>query len=98
VAAISSKFESPVQPREVPLEPSGEPGLQQPVAVILNRVLSIDAERRVKRQGTLDAGTVRSVDDVLMRSLEPVEIQEVVCDQGSADVARRVFACRDHSA
>src|SRR5258708_11716597 len=69
VAAISSQFRNPPHPREVPIQPGGKTGLNQPAAVILNQIRSIDRERLVKRLGTIDAATMRKVDDTLMISL-----------------------------
>jgi mRNA interferase MazF len=73
-AAISSQFRDPPHPREVPIQPGGKTGLNQPSAVILNQIRSIDREHLVKRLGTLDAATMRKVDDALMISLALVEI------------------------
>jgi mRNA interferase MazF len=74
VAAISSQFRDPPYPREVPIGLGGKAGLNQPSAVILNQLRSIDRERLVKRLGALDAAAMRRVDDALKISLSLVEI------------------------
>jgi mRNA interferase MazF len=74
IAAISSQFRDPPYPREVLIRPGGRTGLNQPSAVILNQIRSIDHERLVKRLGALDAVAMRRVDDALKISLGLVEI------------------------
>ena len=74
VAAISSQFREPPHPREVPLKPGGKTGLEKPSAVILNQIRSVDSQRLVKRLGTVDAPTMRKVDDALKISLGLVTI------------------------
>jgi len=69
VAAISSQFGNPPRPREVLLPVGGRSGLKQPSAVILNQIRSIDRMRLEKRLGTVDAATMRKVDDALKISL-----------------------------
>jgi mRNA interferase MazF len=73
VAAVSSQFNSPPHPREVLVRKGGKTGLSQPSAVILNQLRSIDRRRLVKRLGSLDAVTMRGVDDALRISLGLVE-------------------------
>ena len=73
VAAISSHFANPPHPREVPLLHGAKTGLNVPSAAILNQIRSIDRERLVKRLGTVDAATMRKVDDALRISLSLVE-------------------------
>lgn len=74
VAAISSHFETPPRPREVPIPPGGRTGLIQPSAVILNQIRSIDRTRLHKRLGVLDAATMRSVDQAIKISLGLVPV------------------------
>jgi len=74
VAAISSRFADPPYPREVPITPGGKTGLDQPSAVILNQIRSIDRQRLGRRLGALDAGTMVRVDDALKISLGLVRI------------------------
>ena len=69
VAAISSQFRDPPHPREVPLKPGSRTRLDKPSAVILNQIRSVDSRRLVKRLGTVDAATMRKVDDALKISL-----------------------------
>jgi mRNA interferase MazF len=71
VAAISSQYGDPPHPREVAI--GQRAGLPKPSAVILNQIRSVDRKRLIKRLGTLDAATVRRVDDALMISLGLVE-------------------------
>ena len=68
VAAISSQFGTPPHPREVILTP-GRSGLQKPSAVVLNQIRSVDRQRLVRRLGTVDAATMRKVDEALLISL-----------------------------
>jgi mRNA interferase MazF len=75
VAAISSQFADPPHPREVPIRPGGRTGLDQPSAVILNQIRSIDRQRLRKRMGALDAATMARVDDALKISLGLVKMQ-----------------------
>jgi mRNA interferase MazF len=69
VAAISSHFADPPHPREVPIRPGGNTGLEHPSAVILNQIRSIDRRRLGRRMGTLDAATMSRVDGALKISL-----------------------------
>jgi len=72
VAAISSQFGDPPHPREVVISPKS--GLSKPSAVILNQIRSVDRKRLVKRLGSVDAATMREVDEALMISLGLVEL------------------------
>jgi mRNA interferase MazF len=74
VAAISSQFRDPPHPREVPVRLGGKTGLNQPSAVILNQIRSIDRRRLVKRLGALNAATMLRVDEALRISLGLVRI------------------------
>ena len=69
VAAISSQFRNPPNPREVPIATGAKTGLRTSSAVILNQIRSIDRARLQKRLGVLDAATMRSVDEALKISL-----------------------------
>ena len=69
VAAISSQFGDPPRPREVLIPLGSKSGLSLRSAVILNLIRSIDRARLQKRIGTLDAATMRRVDDALKISL-----------------------------
>jgi mRNA interferase MazF len=71
VAAISSQFGSPPHPREVVIQMKG--GLSKPSAVVLNQIRSVDRKRLIKRLGSVDAATMRKIDDALMISLGLVE-------------------------
>ena len=74
VAAITSQFHEPPHPREVPLKSGTKTGLDKPSAVILNQIRSVDSLRLVKRLGTVDAVTMRKVDDAIKISLALVAI------------------------
>ena len=74
VAAITSQFHEPPHPREVPLKSGTKTGLDKPSAVILNQIRSVDSLRLVKRLGTVDAVTMRKVDDAIKISLGLVAI------------------------
>ena len=69
VAAIRSQFGSPPRPREVLPSTGAKTGLTQPSAVILNQIRSIDRAGLQKRLGTLDAATIRRVDEAIKISL-----------------------------
>jgi mRNA interferase MazF len=69
VAAISSQFRDPPHPREVLIAAGERTGLSKPSAAILNQIRSIDRARLQKRLGTLDATTMRRVDEAIKISL-----------------------------
>jgi mRNA interferase MazF len=73
VAAISSHFATPPQPREVIVTPGRKTGLAQPSAVILNQIRSIDRARLRKLIGELDGATMRRVNEALKISLGLIE-------------------------
>ena len=66
---IFDELDEATQPREVLLPPGAKTGLSQPSAVILNQIRSIDRRRLQKRLGTLDAATMRRVDEAIKISL-----------------------------
>jgi mRNA interferase MazF len=68
VAAISSQFNDPPHPREVLIQP-GKSGLPKLSAVVLNQIRSVDRQRLIKRLGSVDAATMRKVDEALLISL-----------------------------
>lgn len=74
VAAISSQFQTPPHPREVPIPSGSKTGLGKSSAVILNQIRSVDRARLQKRLGSIDAATMRKVDDALKISLGLVEL------------------------
>lgn len=74
VAAISSQFREPPHPREVPLKSGGKTGLDKSSAVILSQIRSVDSLRLVKRLGTVDAASMRKVDEAIKISLGLVAI------------------------
>ncbi|HUI80791.1 MAG TPA: type II toxin-antitoxin system PemK/MazF family toxin [Bryobacteraceae bacterium] len=74
VAAISSQFASPPHPREVPIAPGPRTGLNQPSAVILNHIRSVDRKYLQKRLGMLDATTMQRVDEAIKISLGLVRL------------------------
>ena len=73
VAAISSQFDEPLYPTEVPVIPP-EGGLAVKSVVLLNQIRSIDRTRLIKCLGTLKVETMRRVDHALLVSLGVVEI------------------------
>ena len=73
VAAVSSQFADPPHPREVPLPVGTRTGLGKPSAAITNQIRSIDRTRLRKRLGSLDAATLRKIDEALKISLGLVE-------------------------
>ena len=74
VAAISTQFGTPPRPREVPIAPGGKACLTKPSAVVLNHIRSIDRVRLQRRIGTLDAATMRLVDEAIKISLGLVRL------------------------
>jgi len=74
VAAISSRVSNMQHPREVPIAMGGKTGLTQPSSVILNQIRSIDRARLQRRLGTLDAVTMRRVDEAIKISLGLVQL------------------------
>jgi len=54
--------------------PGAKTGLNQPSAVILNQIRSIDRARLQKRLGVVDIATVRRVEDAIKISLGLVPI------------------------
>jgi mRNA interferase MazF len=69
VAAVTSKLSTTPYPVEVVVTPSKGNGLTLSSAVNLGQIRSVDRERLVKRVGTLDAVTMRKVDEALMISV-----------------------------
>jgi mRNA interferase MazF len=74
VAAITSKLSLVPFPVDVTVPPSKVNGLSLPSAVLLGQIRSVDRERLVKRLGSLDATTMRRVDQAIKISLGLVEI------------------------
>ena len=69
VAAIASKLSPKPYPIEVAVTPRKGNGLTLPSAINLAQIRSVDRTRLTKRLGTLDAATMRKVDDALKISL-----------------------------
>ncbi len=74
VAAITSKLSSMPYPVEVVVAPTKTNGLTVASAIELGQIRSVDRERLLKRLGTIDAATMRKVDDALWISLGLVSI------------------------
>ena len=72
VAAVSSQFGDPPHPREALLP--ARAGLPKSSAVILNQIRSVDRQRLIKRLGSVDAATMRKVDEAIMISLGLIEL------------------------
>ncbi len=73
VAALTSQFEEPLYPTEVPvIAPEG--GLSADSVVLLNQVRSIDKRRLVKRLGVLKPETMKRAEQALMLSLGLVKL------------------------
>ena len=68
VAAISSKFDTPLYPTEVLIQPP-EGGLTTPSVALLNQIRSIDRRRLVKRLGKLRPETMRRVNQAIELSM-----------------------------
>lgn len=67
IAAISSKFDEPLYPTEVLIEPP-EGGLSVDSVVLLNQVRSIDRRRLPKRLGLVGPATMERVERALQIS------------------------------
>src|SRR5881394_3283002 len=65
VAAITSKLSAKPYPVEVIVSPTKGNGLSMRSAIELSQIRSVDKERLVRRLGTLDAPTLRKVDEAL---------------------------------
>jgi len=74
VAAITSKLSAKPYPVEVIVSPTKGNGLSMRSAVELSQLRSVDRERLVRRLGTLDAPTLRKVDEALRISLGLVDL------------------------
>jgi mRNA interferase MazF len=68
VATITSRFEEPVYPTEVPLVPP-EGNLENPSVVLLNQIRTVDRRRLVRRLGRLRPDSMRRVDRAIRISL-----------------------------
>lgn len=68
VAAITSRYEEPVYPTEVPLVPP-EGNLEKPSVVLLNQIRTVDRRRLVRRLGRLRPESMRRVDRAIRISL-----------------------------
>jgi mRNA interferase MazF len=75
MAAVSSQFGDPPHPRKVPLP--AKAGLPKPSAAILNQIRPVDRKRLIKKLGSLDAATMRKVDEALTISLGLMKLQRV---------------------
>jgi mRNA interferase MazF len=73
VAAITSKFELPLYPTEVPIM-APEGGLSLDSVVLLNQVRSIDRQRLVRRLGRLKPDTIAKVERAIQISFGLVRI------------------------
>ncbi len=73
VAALTSQFEEPLYPTEVPVI-AREGGLSADSVVLLNQVRSIDKRRLVKRLGVLKPQTMKRAEQALMLSVGLVKV------------------------
>ena len=67
VAAVTSKFETPLYPTEV-LVRTPEAGLTADSVILLNQVRTIDRQRLVRRLGTVKADTTTRVNRAIQIS------------------------------
>ena len=74
VAAVTSKLSGTPYPVEVVVSPTKGNGLSMRSAIELSQIRSVDRERLVRRLGTLDAATMRKVDEALKISLGLVDL------------------------
>ena len=73
VAAITSRFETPLYPTEV-LVRTPEGGLTVDSVVLLNQIRSVDTGRLVRRLGILRPERMREIDKALLLSLGLVDV------------------------
>jgi mRNA interferase MazF len=73
VAAITSKLSPVPFPVDVTVAPSESNGLSVPSAILLGQIRSVDRDRLAKRLGSLDAATMRKVDQAIKISLGLVD-------------------------
>jgi mRNA interferase MazF len=73
VAAITSKVSTPPYPNEVVVHPKGT-GLEVVSTIRLDQIRTVDRQRLIRRLGTVDADTMRRVDEAIKISLGLVDI------------------------
>jgi len=73
VAAMTSRFDEPLYPTEVLIQPP-EGSVTVPSVVLLDQIRSIDKRRLVRRLGILTPATMARVDRAILISLGLVEI------------------------
>jgi len=73
VAAITSKVSTPPYPNEAILQPESS-GLQVLSTVRLDQLRTVDRRRLLKRLGSIDAATMREVDQAIKASLGLIEM------------------------
>ncbi|MGH7801522.1 MAG: type II toxin-antitoxin system PemK/MazF family toxin [Thermodesulfobacteriota bacterium] len=73
VAAITSQFEEPLYPTEVPIK-AQEGALKVDSVTLLNQIRSIDRQRLLKRLGRLNPETMAKVDRAIQISLGLVKL------------------------
>lgn len=74
VAAITSRYEEPLYPTEVPIRPR-EGGAETDSVVLLNQIRSIDKARLLRRLGACSEATMQRVDRAFRVSLGLVELE-----------------------
>jgi mRNA interferase MazF len=74
VAAVTSKLSPTPYPVEVVVPPTKANGLAVPSSVQLGQIRSMDKRRLLKRIGTLDAATMRKVNEALRISVGLADI------------------------
>ena len=73
VAAVTSQFEEPLYPTEVPVR-APEGGLTGDSVLLLNQIRYVDKGRLVRRLGALKTETMKEIDRALLLSLGLVEM------------------------
>jgi mRNA interferase MazF len=76
VAAVTSRFETPLYPTEVFVRRS-EGGLTADSVVLLNQIRSVDTGRLVRRLGRLESERMREIDRALLLSLGLVDLHRI---------------------
>lgn len=74
IAPITSTVRTPLSPLHVLLAAGRATGLASPSVVLLNQIRTVDRRRLIKRLGSVDAQTMRLVDESIAISLGLIEV------------------------
>lgn len=74
IAPITSTVRTPLSPLHVLLAAGRATGLASPSVVLLNQIRTVDRRRLIKRLGSVEAQTMRLVDESIAISLGFIEV------------------------